>query len=80
MITINLYETDKQLSELLQKVNSGEEVVFKNENVPIARLIPFDPQEREKRPFAGEKTSDPVSITEGAFEPLSNEELKNWGQ
>ena len=46
--TINVYEAKTQLSRLLARVVSGEEIVISRSGRPIARLVPFEapPQKR----------------------------------
>ena len=44
MRTVNIGELKNQLSAYLQYVRSGEEVIVRDRNVPVARILPF--QER----------------------------------
>ncbi len=41
MKTVNIGELKNQLSGYLQYVRNGEEVVIRDRNVPIARILPF---------------------------------------
>ncbi|MGI8907963.1 MAG: type II toxin-antitoxin system Phd/YefM family antitoxin [Candidatus Sumerlaeaceae bacterium] len=41
MTTINIHAAKTQLSQLLERVNSGEEVVIAKAGKPVARLIPY---------------------------------------
>jgi antitoxin (DNA-binding transcriptional repressor) of toxin-antitoxin stability system len=41
MRTVNIGVLKNQLSAYLQLVRNGEEVVVKDRNVPVARIIPF---------------------------------------
>lgn len=43
MITSNVSNTKNKLSELLQKVQQGEEVTIIDRNRPVARLVPIHP-------------------------------------
>jgi antitoxin (DNA-binding transcriptional repressor) of toxin-antitoxin stability system len=38
--TIDIHETQPQLSELLPLVTAGTEVIFTEGNMPVARLVP----------------------------------------
>jgi prevent-host-death family protein len=44
MIQVNMHEAKTHLSELVEKVEAGEEVVIARAGRPIARLVPFHPQ------------------------------------
>ena len=41
MKTVNIGELKNQLSGYLQCVKNGEEVIIKDRNVPVARILPF---------------------------------------
>ncbi|AWM42323.1 type II toxin-antitoxin system Phd/YefM family antitoxin [Gemmata obscuriglobus] len=40
MVTVGLYEAKTKLSELLDRVEGGEELVITRHGVPVARLVP----------------------------------------
>jgi len=42
MRTVNIGELRNQLSQYLRYVKRGEEVVVRDRNVPVARILPFD--------------------------------------
>ena len=50
MRTVNIGELKNQLSAYLQYVRNGEEVVVKDRNVPVARILPI-----QARDFAAEE-------------------------
>jgi prevent-host-death family protein len=50
MRTVNIGELRNQLSAYLQYVRNGEEVVVKDRNVPVARILPI-----QARDFAAEE-------------------------
>jgi prevent-host-death family protein len=39
---VNIHEAKTQLSRLLLKVASGEEVIIARDGKPVARLVPFE--------------------------------------
>jgi prevent-host-death family protein len=41
MRTVNIGELKNQLSSYLQFVRNGEEIVIRDRNVPVARILPF---------------------------------------
>ncbi len=46
--TVNVHEAKTQLSQLLQRMSLGEEVVIAKAEKPIARLVPFAPAPRPR--------------------------------
>ena len=53
MKTVNIGELKNQLSAYLQYVRRGEEVVVRDRNQPVARILPFhgtaSPEDEEKQ-------------------------------
>ena len=43
MTTVNISEAKTHLSELLQRVSEGEEVIIARNGTPLARLVPLTP-------------------------------------
>ncbi|CCQ55030.1 type II toxin-antitoxin system Phd/YefM family antitoxin [Crocosphaera watsonii] len=75
MESINIYQAQTQLSNLLQRVALGEEIIIANGGVPVAKLVPF--QEEQK--------SRPLGIDRGKFTtpddfnaPLSDEIINSF--
>jgi prevent-host-death family protein len=48
--TINVHDAKTHLSRLLERAESGEEIVIARAGKPVARLVPYGP-ERPKRVF-----------------------------
>jgi prevent-host-death family protein len=42
MRTVNIGDLKNQLSAYLQYVRNGEEIVIRDRNVPVARILPFN--------------------------------------
>jgi prevent-host-death family protein len=42
MTTVNIHQAKTHLSGLLQRVQSGEEIVIANAGKPVARLVPIE--------------------------------------
>ena len=72
-ITVNVQEAKTRLSELLRRVESGEEVVISRAGRPIAHLAPVDPP----RPTFGGLVPN-LEVPDGFFEDLPEEELAAW--
>jgi prevent-host-death family protein len=41
MITVSLDKAKEQMTELLEEVEKGEEVIITNKNKPVAKLVPL---------------------------------------
>ncbi len=74
MYTVHQAKTN--LSKLLRKVENGEEVIIARGKEPVAKIIPF-PAGKKKRVAGSLKGK--IWYAPDAFDPLSNEELAEWG-
>jgi prevent-host-death family protein len=54
MTSVNVHEAKTNLSKLLQRVASGEEIIISNRGTPVACLVPFS-QPRGPRPLGFDK-------------------------
>lgn len=43
METVNIDQSTTNLTELLSRVECGEEIIISNQGIPIAKLIPLQP-------------------------------------
>ncbi len=75
MIKVNVHQAKTQLSRLLARVSAGEEVVIAKSGKPIARLIPWD--HNKKNRVAG-KDSGLLQIPVDFDEPLPPQVLKGF--
>jgi prevent-host-death family protein len=41
METVNIHQAETNLSQLLLRVEHGEEIIISDKGIPIAKLIPF---------------------------------------
>ncbi|MEH2135455.1 type II toxin-antitoxin system Phd/YefM family antitoxin [Nostoc sp.] len=41
METVNIHQAEMNLSQLLLRVEHGEEIIISNKGIPIAKLVPF---------------------------------------
>jgi prevent-host-death family protein len=71
-------EAKTHLSALLQAVNRGETIVIARGRKPLAKLVPYDPPERE-RPKVGETLDAEMTVPKEPLAPLSEKELQAWG-
>lgn len=49
MTTVNIHEAKTRLSELLQRMSAGEEIVIAKAGRPVARLCPFVGPKEQRR-------------------------------
>ncbi len=77
METVTIHTAKTTLSQLLVRVEAGEEIVLARGKVPIAKLVPYQPL-TPKRLFGALRGV--VSVGPAFFEPLPDEELALWEQ
>jgi prevent-host-death family protein len=77
MEPVSIHTAKTTLSQLLARVEAGEEIVLARGKVPIAKLVPFQPV-APKRQFGAMRGI--VSISPEFFEPLPDDELAAWDQ
>jgi prevent-host-death family protein len=73
IVTIHAAKTN--LSQLIARVEAGEEIVLARGKTPIARLVPFQPPQA-KRQFGALRGA--LSVGPEFFEPLPEGELARW--
>lgn len=69
---VNIHEAKTQLSQLLERVRRGEEVIIAKNGKPYARLVPLEP------PVARQPGLLRGKVEETFFSPLPEEELAAW--
>ena len=74
MTVVNVHEAKTQLSRLLARVESGEEVVIARRGEPVARLVACKPRGKRRPDVLKGK----AVITDEFFDPLPEEELRAW--
>jgi prevent-host-death family protein len=74
--THTIHETKTNLSKLIQKAREGEEVIIAKGKEPVAKIVPIRIADRPRKPgrFKGK-----ISWTPDAFDPMTDEELRDWG-
>lgn len=75
METVTIHVAKTTLSQLLARVEAGEEIVLARGKQPIAKLVPFQ-SPSVKRKFGALRGI--VSVGPEFFEPLSEQELAAW--
>jgi prevent-host-death family protein len=75
MEIVTIHTAKTTLSQLLQRVEAGEEIVLARGKEPVAKLVPFKAAGAKRR-FGALKGV--VSVGAEFFEPLTEQELKRW--
>jgi prevent-host-death family protein len=69
---VNVHQAKTQLSRLLERVRSGEEIILAKAGRPCAKLVPLEAQ-RPRVPGLVRGR-----VTKAFFAPLPEAELKTW--
>lgn len=75
MSAVTIHAAKTHLSALIERACAGEEIIISRGKVPVARLVAFRPRQVE-RVFGAMKGR--VTVDDGFFEPLPEEELAAW--
>jgi len=73
--TITIHAAKTTLSQLLARVEAGEEIILARGKEPIAKLVPYQAPPTKCR-FGSLRGI--ITIGPAFFEPLSEEELAKW--
>ena len=76
MIMVNIHEAKAKLSEYLEAVARGEQVLICKRNQPVAELRPVASARREPRPFGGDQ--DRFDVPASFFEPLPDDVVETF--
>ena len=69
---VTVHQAKQQLSELLERVHAGEEVVVSKYGKPYAKLVPLGPVDKVPLGFLQ------GTVEDAFFEPLPEEEVAPW--
>jgi antitoxin (DNA-binding transcriptional repressor) of toxin-antitoxin stability system len=75
MATVSIRTAKTTLSQLLVRVQAGEEIILARGKQPIAKLVPFKPAPT-RRQFGALR--DVISVGPKFFEPLPDNERAGW--
>jgi prevent-host-death family protein len=73
--TVTIHVAKTTLSQLIARVEAGEEIIIARDKHPVAKLVPIQ-QAASKRRFGAMR--DQARVDAGFFEPLPEDELKAW--
>lgn len=72
---VTIHEAKTNLSRLIQKAASGQEVIISRGSKPVARLVPIGETEGQRRPGS---LKGKLVIGPEFFEPLPATEVSIW--
>ena len=75
MEIVTIHTAKTTLSQLLARVEAGEEIVLARGKEPIAKLVPFQPT-AVKRRFGALRGV--IAVGSKFFDPLPAEEMQAW--
>jgi prevent-host-death family protein len=75
MTVVTIHNAKTNLSQLLARVEAGEEIILARGKQPVARIVPFKPT-AAKREFGALRGI--ISVGPEFFEPLPRDELDGW--
>lgn len=75
-MSYTMHQAKTNLSRLIREAQKGKEVVITRGKEPVAKIVPINTHAEKRMPdmFKGQLWSAP-----DAFDPLTDEELKDWG-
>ena len=75
MATVTIRTAKTTLSQLLARVEAGEEIILARGSEPVARLVPYHAPATKRR-FGALRGL--ISVGPAFFEPLPEDELAGW--
>jgi prevent-host-death family protein len=75
MATVTIHKAKTELSRLIEKACSGEEIVIARGATPVVRLVPIADAKGKRKPGA---LKGRLKVGPEFFEPLPSEELDAW--
>jgi prevent-host-death family protein len=75
MDTVTVHVAKTTLSQLLARVEAGEEIIVARGKEPIAKIVPFSPAP-SKRQFGAMRGV--IHLDDAFFDPLPEDQLAAW--
>jgi prevent-host-death family protein len=75
MTIVTIHTAKTNLSQLIARVEEGEEIVLARGKQPVAKLVPIKQPASKRRAGA---LKGIISIDQSFFEPLPEEEVAAW--
>ncbi len=78
-MSYTVHQAKTHLSRLLKEAEAGQEITILRGKKPVAKIVPIDKPVVEPVPFRLLGAYPGISWTPDAFDPLTDEELKEMG-
>ena len=75
MHTVTIHTAKTKLSQIIARVEAGEEVVLARGKQPVARIVPYHPPPTKRR-FGAMRGQ--IDVGDEILDPLPEEELAAW--
>jgi len=75
MPTVTIHQAKTNLSRLIERASSGEEIIIARGSKPVARLVPVGAVKGKRQPGS---LKGKLVIGPEFFEPLPDDELSGW--
>jgi len=80
-VTINIAELKNRLSAYIQQVRAGQEIVVRDRNLPVAKLVPFRAPDTSAEELglaaSGELRLPEETLDEAAFWAIGSDEVSS---
>lgn len=73
--TVTIHVAKTTLSQLVARVEAGEEIVIARDKTPVAKLVPVTPRKPKREPGT---LKGRIALDASFFEPLPEDELRRW--
>lgn len=74
--SVNIYNAKTQLSQLINRVERGEEIVISRNGRPVARLAPLAAMKRDRTPGL---LKGRIAIKAG-FDDMTEQDERDWSE
>lgn len=74
-----IHQAKTHLSRLVKEAEAGHEVIVMRGKKPVARIVPIEAPVKEELPFRLLGAFPEIRWTPGAFDPASDEDLREMG-
>lgn len=74
-VTVEIQEACNRLASLLDRVKTGDEIIIRQSNAPVARLVPFAARANTRAPGTARGK---ITLAPDFDEPLPDEVLREF--
>ena len=71
----SIHQAKTHLSKLIARAEAGEEIILSRGKKPVAKIVGLEPKKRVR---SLEGSLPPISLDQGFWDPLPDDELRLW--